>query len=296
MSVLNRIDSASAGLTLTHYRVMTVDGLELPLTRLVGEATLPFPLVLTHGTFSNGRTCERLAGYLAGHGFDCWVLELRGRGESRHTLRNPTFEDFGVFDVPPALEAVRTHTGQKRLFLVGHSGGGLAFLMHLARIPAARERAAGLVMLASQATEAGTTLGGRLMLRAGRMAERLLGYTPGRAVGLGPENEPEGILRQWFDWNRTRQWTGYDGFDYLDALPQVDVPILCLAGAGDRYIAPARGCRRVFEALGARDKEWLLCGRSSGFSENYGHARLIASRAARREIWPRIRDWLASRS
>lgn len=296
MTTLSRPDSAPSRLVPARYRVTTADGVELALTRVAGEATRPVPVVLTHGTFSNGRTCGRLAGYLAGHGFDCWVLELRGRGESQLTIRKPTFEDFGLFDVPPALEVVRTHTGRRRLLLVGHSGGGLAFLMHLARVPAAQARVAGLVMLASQATEAGTTLGGRLMLGAGRMAEALLGYTPGRALGLGPENEAKGILRQWFEWNRTRRWTGYDGFDYLDALPEVDIPTLCLAGVGDRYIAPVRGVRRVFDTLGARDKEWMLCGKSAGFSEDYGHARVIASRAAEREIWPRIRDWLVARS
>lgn len=296
MTTLSTTHSVPAGLTPTRYRVMTVDGIELALTRFGGERTRPCPVVLTHGTFSNGRICQRLAGYLAEHGFDCWVLELRGRGESQGTIRNPTFEDFGLLDVPPALEAVRTHSGRRRLFLVGHSGGGLAFLMHLARVPAARAGVVGLVMLASQATEAGSTLGGRLLLGAGWAAETLLGYTPGRAVRLGPENEPKGILRQWFQWNRARRWTGWDGFDYLDALPEVEVPTLCLAGVKDRYIAPVRGCRRVFDALGARDKEWVLCGRSAGFSENYGHARIIASRAAQREVWPRIRDWLVARS
>ena len=40
------------------------------------------PVLLTHGTFSNGNVCTRLAAYLATHGFPCWVLELRGHGAS----------------------------------------------------------------------------------------------------------------------------------------------------------------------------------------------------------------------
>ncbi len=296
MTTLNTPDSVPAGLAPTRYRVTTADGVGLALTRFAGETTRPVPVVLTHGTFSNARICGRLAAYLAGHGFDCWVLELRGRGESQRKISNPTFEDFGLFDAPAVLEAVRAHTGRQRLFLVGHSGGGLAFLMHLARVPAARADVVGLVMLASQATEAGATLGGRLMLAFGWVAEAVLGYAPGRACRVGPENEPKGILRQWFRWNFARRWTGSDGFDYLRTLPEIAVPTLCLAGAGDRYIAPVRGCRRVFDALGGTDKEWVLCGRSEGFSEDYGHARIIASRAAEREIWPRVRDWLVARN
>ena len=45
-----------------------------------------------------------------------------------------------------------------------------------------------------------------------------------------------------------------------------------------------------------RDKQWTLCGKSEGFSEDFGHTRIVASRAAQREIWPRVMDWLASRS
>lgn len=296
MTTLSASDSASAGLAPTRYRVTTADGVELALTRFAGETTRPVSVVLTHGTFSNARICGRLAAYLAGHGFDCWVLELRGRGESQRKISNPTFEDFGLFDVPAALEAVRAHTGRQRLFLVGHSGGGLAFLMHLARVPAARANVVGLVTLASQATDACTTPGGCLMVGFGWVAEAVLGYAPGRACRVGPENEPKGILRQWFRWNLARRWIGSDDFDYLGALSELAMPILCLAGTGDRYIAPVRGCRRLFDALGATDRQWVLCGKSGGFSEDYGHARIVASRAAEREIWPRIREWLVART
>jgi oxygen-independent coproporphyrinogen-3 oxidase len=296
MTTLRANDVAPTGLEPRPYRVTAADGVELALARFNGETPRPVPVVLTHGTFSNGATCARFAGYLAEHGFDCWVLELRGRGKSQRHLPNLTFEAFGLLDVPAAVEAVRAHTGRQRLFLVGHSGGGLAFLMHLARVSAARAGTVGLVTLASQATEAARTVRGRLMVGFGRVAESLLDYSPGRAFGVGPEDEPKGVLAQWFRWNRTRRWMGSDGFDYMAALGDLAVPTLCLAGAGDRWIAPARGCRRLFDALGTRDKEWVLCARSEGFSEDFGHARIIVSRAAQQEVWPRIRDWLVARS
>jgi oxygen-independent coproporphyrinogen-3 oxidase len=296
MTTLGASDAAAVGLEPRRYGVTAADGVELTLERFTSEPTHPVPVVLTHGTFSNGSTCARLATYLAGHGFDCWVLELRGRGQRQRNVPNLTFEAFGLLDVPAATDAVRALTGRERLFLVGHSGGGLAFLMHLMRVPAKQASVVGLVVLATQATEAGRTARGRLMVGFGRVAESLLGYSPGRAFGVGPVDEPRGVLTQWFQWNRTQRWTGSDGFDYLAALAEVAVPTLCLAGAGDRWIAPVPGCRGLFDALGGRDKEWVLCARSEGFSEDFGHARMIASRAAQQEVWPRIRDWLVARS
>jgi pimeloyl-ACP methyl ester carboxylesterase len=128
------------------HRVVAADGVELALTRFSANSGAGVPVLLTHGTFSNGAICSRLGAYLAGHGFDSWVLELRGRGQSQRVIPEPTFEAFGLLDVPTALEAVRDHTSQPRLFLVGHSGGGLAFLMHLARRPAER---ASMMLIAS---------------------------------------------------------------------------------------------------------------------------------------------------
>jgi alpha-beta hydrolase superfamily lysophospholipase len=276
----------------TPYRAITEDGVDLALTRFPARRAGQAPVLLTHGTFSNGGICARLAAYLAEHGFDAWVLDLRGHGGSQRAVPKPDFEAFGLLDVPAAIEAVRTHTGRRDLYLVGHSGGGLAFLMHLARRPAVQRDVVGLVTLASQATDACATLRGRLIVTGSRLATNLLGYTPGPAWRLGPENEAKGVLETWFRWNRTARWTGHDGFDYLAALGAVTIPTWCLAGAGDRVIAPVQGCRRLFDALGSPQKQWTVCGRAEGFSEDFGHARLVASRAAQREIWPRIKDWL----
>src|SRR5262249_56557767 len=113
------------------HRVVASDGVELAVTRFSASSGEQIPVVLTHGTFSNGAICSRLGAYLAGHGFDAWVLELRGRGQSQRVIPEPTFEAFGLLDVPAALATVRAHSGQQGLFMVGHSGGGLAFRMSL---------------------------------------------------------------------------------------------------------------------------------------------------------------------
>jgi len=164
--------------------------------------------------------------------------------------------------------------------------------MHLARRPAAQRAVAGVITLASQATGAYTTWQGWLAGHGLQLGTALLGRSAGRAWRLGPEDELEGVFDAWFRWNRTQRWTGSDGFDYMAALRQLAVPIWCLAGAGDRAIAPVEGCRQVYKAIGSPAKRWTVCGKAEGFTEDFGHARLIASRAAQREIWPRIKDWL----
>jgi pimeloyl-ACP methyl ester carboxylesterase len=277
--------------------VVTKDGVRLSLLEFEPRGQhRRSPVLLTHGTFSNGNVCTRLAAYLANYGFPCWVLELRGHGASDGRTRSAIFEDFGRLDVPAAVDAVRQRAETDALFFVGHSGGGLAFLMYLARNPETAARVPGVVTLASQATGAGLGWRGLRNIAFIAAANNLGSRARQRLLNLGPESEYRGVVNQWFEWNLGRRWRGRDGLDYLAALRKVPTPALCFAGAGDDRIAPVEGCRRLFDALGGTDKSLVVCGRTHGFSEDYDHARIVASRGARQEIWPRILGWLQERS
>jgi predicted alpha/beta hydrolase len=277
------------------HRATTRDGVELSLLRFSGDVRSNVPVLLTHGTLSNAQVCVRLASFLAEQGFDAWILEWRGHGESAAGDASPDFQYLAEFDVPAGLEAVRKLTGKPDVFLVGHSGGGLVFLMHLARQLESRTHIRGLVTLASQATEAGATWRDKARIAGFAVVNNVRGHLPGPALGLGPENEWRKVMNQWFRWNLSGRWLARDGFDYAKALRDVDIPMLCLAGAGDRFIAPVRGCRRLFDVVGSRDKEFVVCGKTAGFTEEYDHTRIIASRPAGQEVWPVILTWMRKR-
>jgi oxygen-independent coproporphyrinogen-3 oxidase len=264
------------------------------LYRWRGSSTDRPPLVLAHGTLSGAEAVHDLGRALAEAGFDCWLFEWGGHGGSQTSTRRQDFEHPALHDVPAAIAKVLEHTGQPRVFWVSHSGGGLLLLMHLARHPERQVHIAGLVTMGAQATDAGPGLVGRAQLYALQWVTTLLGRTPKVMLPSGSEEEPTRLLAQWARWNLRGRWQGADGFDYLPALAQLTVPALVMAGAQD-VIAPASGCRRVFEGLGAVDKTWVLCGASTGFSRDFSHGQLVRGRAARAEIFPLIRDWLAAR-
>ncbi len=284
--------TAMSGVSATDHHAVTADGVTLALARYAGTVKHNVPVLFTHGLFSNRQVCAPLAQYLAREGFDCWVLELRGHGASQTPGSKPHPDAWGLYDVPAAVEAVRAVTGESSVQLVAHSVGGLAFLMHLARRPECRTRVSGFVMLGCHATGMYSTLQSRLAADAVRLGMAVLGYAPGPAWRLGPENEPKSVMDVCIGWSRTRRWVGADGCDYLAALADLRVPLWSLAGAGDHAIAPAVACRQLYEAIGSPWKRWTLCGRAEGFAEDFTHVRLMVSRAAQREIWPRIGEWL----
>jgi hypothetical protein len=85
---------------------------------------------------------------------------------------------------------------------------------------------------------------------------------------------------------------GDDGVDYGELLRDLELPVLFVAGMGDRFWAPPPACRGLFDLVGSPDKTYLLCGRHAGFSRDFGHADMVTSRAARTEIWPLLANWL----
>jgi polyhydroxyalkanoate synthase len=70
-------------------------------------------------------------------------------------------------------------------------------------------------------------------------------------------------------------------------LSNVECPVLNIAGEKD-YISPLSQAEPTMDLVGSEDKEFLVL--------DAGHMGLMASPIAKEELWPRVRDWLESRS
>jgi predicted alpha/beta hydrolase len=274
-------------------RIHTRDGVALAVHRLGDPAATP--VILAPGTFSNwsfwlGTRGTGFARYLARRGFEAWVVDFRGHGQSQRPApgQDWNFDDWGRFDLPAVVAEVM-RTGRRPL-LVGHSAGGASALAAVAGDAQVRAAVAAIVVLATPLPWLQRWR--RLAAHALRLASRHLSAFPARLLGLGPEDELPGVMAQWMGWNLSGRWTGRDGTDYAAALRAVDLPLLFLAGAGDSRFAPPDACRGLFELIGSTDHLFLLAGLETGFSRDFGHVDLVVSREARAEVWPLLADWL----
>jgi pimeloyl-ACP methyl ester carboxylesterase len=285
------------------------------------------PVLLIHGLAVNrwfmdfGLERHSLSASLAGAGFDCFALDLRGHGGSRRgPVRDWCFDDYVRLDLPAAVEAVCAATGAGRVLLVGHSQGALIALAVAGLRP---ERIAGLVAMAGPTRmDPGPAL--RHFARAAfafRSATRLLarmiapfaGFlhlelaqasintrnTPRpvlrRMLATVVENVPRGVARQFRRWIRADLFRSEDGaVDYRANLARTRVPALFVAAPRDG-LAPPAVVRAAHDAWGG-EKDWLLAGTDAGLSADYGHGDLIFGRRAPEEIYPRLRDWLVARA
>lgn len=95
------------------------------------------PVVLVHGLYQNKRlwASERvtLARSMVGAGFDVWLLEFRGHGQSPMNRRysSNTMTDYARYDLPAVNMFVAEKTG-KPVNWLGHGTGGGALLLSLA--------------------------------------------------------------------------------------------------------------------------------------------------------------------
>lgn len=279
---------------LTPHTAICTDGTKIACYRSkVSDAP---PVIIAHGTFSSHTGCIGLAQNLADRGFDVWLFDWRGRGQSDKHSADFDFDTIAQQDIPAVRELVQRETGYRAAHWACHSGGGLVVSMWMARNPdIANTEVAGVAMMAAQAHLAAATETN--LKTVTEMAEWLKDkeWIPVGGLGVGSEPESAQLMRQWCSWNLNTAFIGNDGFAYLPALKAIKVPVLALAGAGDPFIAPPAGCEALAKAFGGSDVTYQICGKNEGFLEDYEHGRILVSSSARKEIWPLVANWIENR-
>jgi alpha-beta hydrolase superfamily lysophospholipase len=181
------IDGSLSALFRKELRPVRIDPGRIVLVRKrpeSGTATRGAVLLL-HGYAQNRyawHTSRRsLVNYLAADGFDVFNLDLRGAGRSRELGTPParSFADYVEGDLPAAVAHVLEATGERRVFLVGHSLGGALACAFAGRRP---EAVRGVVTLAGLYDFARAN---RLVRILGRAAVALESY------GVAPYLLPE---------------------------------------------------------------------------------------------------------
>jgi pimeloyl-ACP methyl ester carboxylesterase len=313
---------------------LVVTGGKVPLAmvrkRLAGaEDATRAPLLLVHG-FGQNRYAWHLparsfANHLAAEGFDVFNLDLRGHGRSRNfgAARCRGVEDYVREDLPAAVAEVQALSGQRPVWVLGHSLGGLVGYAAAPELPGA---VAGIVSIGSpyHFTRGSFTLGAltylfhllqlaqvpnaslplapvALTLRLmRRFAESPFYPLPVRGWHAGTM-EPE-VLEQhfrlafdraamsetveMFGWAMQRRFGGHE-YDYVERFEGMNIPLLILAGANDD-LAPPASVRPGFTRSRSEDKTYRVL--------PLGHIDLLVGRDAPLMTWSLVTRWLTERA
>ncbi|HJL16317.1 MAG TPA: alpha/beta fold hydrolase [Sandaracinaceae bacterium LLY-WYZ-13_1] len=291
-------------------------------------------VILVHGYAQNRYTWHSskrsFVNYLADDGWDVFNVDLRGHGRSRR-FGAPfprTMDDYIREDLPLFVREARELSGQDRVFLVGHSMGGL--ISYFGGATRVRDQVSGIVSLGSPYVfgQGSALLFGLRELAAAVRFTGLLDANPAlplRIVGRhlnrrktiwnarliplpirawAPDTvEPdvlEEYLRRTFDRStlavaldifragRDKGFKSADGMIDYSTAFEILDRPLLVVAGTEDGLAPPASVRPAYERSRSSDKTYRAF--------PYGHIDLVVGKEATRTVWPLIRNWLARRS
>lgn len=278
------------------YAIKTEDGVRIALWKLNAEKDSGRHIFLTHGAFSNRKIFNGIATALSEKGFTCWIMEWRNHGESSKSAKKFNLETVAKYDLHASFDFLFHKMGLKRVDCLTHSGGGIALTMFLIKNPSYKTYISSISMFGVQAFGAGTKLKGKTRILVGKYFAALLGKVPAKSAGSTENSETYYTLKQWFDWNLNHDFKGEDGFDYLEKMPSIDIPILSICAKGDNFIAPKKGCEEFLNAFKNDENKLYFCSKENGNLEDYNHSRIILSRNSVKELAPLVIGWINEKS
>ena len=279
--------------------------------------------MLCHGLGNNHRIFELIEDHsiiqaLNAAGFDCYSLDLRGAGNSRHPSDSPaevTFDDYVQRDLPAFIQRIQEHSYSSQILWLGHSLGGLLGI-------------ASLSTKYSKCFRAFATVGSPLFFTGGgkeilKLAQWLspwgafdvtlvrylapfagrIGY-PKRIQSANLENIPPHSQRQLLVHAlaplysdllaQIEDWVENDAFrstnqatDYRASLGNLTVPLLIVGGTVDP-ITPVSVTQRYFERVPKGLGKLALFGQAYGHKSDYGHGDLLVGADAATEVFPTL--------
>ncbi|MEU0544246.1 alpha/beta fold hydrolase [Nocardia sp. NPDC005978] len=184
------------------------------------------------------RYYDRFATALHEAGREVAVLDLRGAGASTPAVSRSSRADYADLadDVGAVLDLLAERRAGRRTVLLGHSLGGQACVMHLAR--SGRTDVAALVLIAAGMpywrAYGPTAWQAQLLRTAVTSVTAVLGFWPGWGFG-GPQTA--GVMGDWAHTSSTGEFPPRLGV--TERLPELTLPTLVVTVDGDEHTPPA---------------------------------------------------------
>ncbi len=235
------------------------DGLRLYFQAWQPDGAARACLAIVHGIGEHSSRYRNVVEYVVPRGYAVYSFDLRGHGKSEGKRGYVNSWEEYRRDVKTFLEKVRKEQSCRRLFLMGHSLGGLIVLNYLLHYP---EKLDGVVASAPALAQTGTS---PLLMTLARILSSIaptLTMKTGldvAAISRDPavveayKNDPlvHGLAtpRLGAEMDATMTWTRAHAADFT-------LPVLVLHGEADS-IVPFTASRDFYEKAASKDKEYI---------------------------------------
>ncbi|MDC3209305.1 alpha/beta fold hydrolase [Chitinophagales bacterium] len=280
------------------------EGGALHLKRIFENPDGP-PVFLLHGSMENGKIfySKNLKGYapfLAKQGYDVFVLDMQGRGESIPKMSKRSLYgqvDVIKTDIPLSLLKIKEIKGDVPVYAAAHSWGGVLLLAYMARFdhPFVNTVFFGVkrwISVRNWDYFRKLRLGWYFL---GKILNPIFGYFPATKLGIGSDEEPINHYKQINKWIKVGSaWKdNKDGFDYgkileTKALP----PLLFVAGKNDTLLGHPKDIKCLMNEVKNAKKDYWYLAKESGFLNDYGHIDMLSHKDAPKDHFPAIVRWM----
>ena len=276
----------------------------LHLKRFCGNEHGPVIFML-HGSVENGRIFyskngKGLAPFLAKQGYDVFVADLRGKGQSSPSINRNSL--YGLTEcireeIPALLQEIKKIRGSAPQHWIAHSWGGILMLCYYAR-HAGEVNVSSMIFLG---TKRRITIGSVRKFWVidifynyiFRILIFLKGYVDTKWLGIGSENETQKSRKQTYDWITQEDWKDEDGFDYAATLRKLKLPpVLFIAGGNDKVLGHQRDIQHLIKEVDAQEAEFYLAAKSRGNRHDYDHITMLTHSDAPDDHFQYIIRWL----
>lgn len=278
--------------------IPAVDG--YPLGAMLWTASrTPLGVVVMHpATGVPQRIYHAFARFLAEHGFHTVTYDYRGIGASRPaSLRGfaARMRDWALLDAHGVMRWARQRYPELPQLAIGHSVGG-----HAIGLCCAEWEVAGVVQVASHTgnsrfiRQRAERWRVELILRGvGPLFARLMGYVPGKRLGLG-EDLPGGVAIEWGRWaSMPRYFFDDPTLGAVERFHRVTHPVLVYGFDDDPWATPDAIAALTRHFTGTRIERRQVSPAEAGGA--VGHMGFFRPQFAK-TLWPGLVDWLCERA
>lgn len=264
------------------------------------------PCFLLHGSIENSKifyskSGKGLATFLADHGYDVFIADLRGRGKSRPLIdasHTHDQRDAIISQLPAFINKIKEIKGNQPIHAMAHSWGGVLLYSYLARFDEPLIQS--LTFFATKRRIDVININRLLRIDLlwdfmGSLLVKRCGYLPAKEYKFGSDNEPAPFYKQVKKWALRGDWVDpVDGFDYGEVVKNKPLPpALHMTGSKDTHMGHPKDVKRLMQEVGPNPQdEFILLSRDNGFSEDYDHINILTHPNARKDHFPLVVKWL----
>lgn len=264
------------------------------------------PIIMFHGAIENGRIFythkgKGLACYLAEQGFDVYVADFRGRGNSLPAIKDD--HNHGQYhsiveDIPALINFVYGRH-QQPMHVVCHSWGGVLFSSALVRQPELRDKIRSKLCFGTkrQVTVWNMERLWKVSLFWKRLAPMLtkrVGFLDSVKLKIGSDNETHASLTESVAWVKLGNWHDpIDGFDYKQAAQDFAwPPTWHITSINDHTLGHAQDVQLFIAECNNKEAKFSNLSKAAGNAVDYDHINILTHPKAVQDHFVQIALWL----